>query len=331
MTLTTNSNSFCEEVQQLFPNFRRSLDDEPSETWTVEETFQWALIQSMQATHAKYRALEQDLQTHVEQGIQSLLQLQQEHQQPQHAPQQPPVSNASSSSSLSSKLQSHGENQNSNKDPEHVAIGKDNDEASLDTKKNQTKNNNNIAIGRVQKTAITNATNTAKSKAQKATFTLRIHALEGEHTNKIFEVVIDPVTEAFMGRSRGKKFKDGKGVSLYKDLEVSTTHGKFAVVDGEPCFIDLGSSNGTQIVLYNNNKDPNKEANNNNNSNKFDPKHDNDEEEEDDDDDDDDDDYDNEEEGGKEELYMLPADEPFPLKTGTHLICGQSRLEITVL
>ena len=123
-----------------------------------------------------------------------------------------------------------------------------------------------------------------------SSFTLQIDILEGEHVGKHFELSITKTKEAYLGRSRGKKFKDGKGISLYKDLEVSTTHGKFVMVDQQPCFVDTGSSNGTRVQTHNDDTNDHEMMD-----------------------------------------YELPADEPFPLVSGTHLVCGQSRLQVTVV
>eukprot|EP01039_Chlorochromonas_danica_P000085 gene84-92_t len=49
-----------------------------------------------------------------------------------------------------------------------------------------------------------------------------------------------------MGRSTGKLFKE-KGVSLYKDKEISTTHAKIELRNGQAFVIDMRSTNGSQL------------------------------------------------------------------------------------
>lgn len=49
-----------------------------------------------------------------------------------------------------------------------------------------------------------------------------------------------------MGRSTGKAFKE-KGVSLYKDKEISTTHAKIELRNGQAFLIDADSTNGTLL------------------------------------------------------------------------------------
>lgn len=49
-----------------------------------------------------------------------------------------------------------------------------------------------------------------------------------------------------MGRSTGRLFRE-KGVSLYKDKEISTTHAKIAMRNGQVFLVDAASTNGTQL------------------------------------------------------------------------------------
>jgi len=50
----------------------------------------------------------------------------------------------------------------------------------------------------------------------------------------------------WIGRSSGRKFKD-HGVSLSKDSEVSTSHGKIEAINGQVFYTDTGSTNGSII------------------------------------------------------------------------------------
>jgi len=49
-----------------------------------------------------------------------------------------------------------------------------------------------------------------------------------------------------IGRSTGKAFKE-KGVSLYKDKEISTSHAKVDIRNGQAFIVDTKSTNGTTI------------------------------------------------------------------------------------
>jgi hypothetical protein len=52
-----------------------------------------------------------------------------------------------------------------------------------------------------------------------------------------------------IGRSTGRLFKE-KGVSLYKDKEISTTHARIEIRNGQAFFVDNKSTNGSQLNGY---------------------------------------------------------------------------------
>jgi hypothetical protein len=76
-----------------------------------------------------------------------------------------------------------------------------------------------------------------------------LKCMGGQHIGQKFR--LEPNTEngedVFkIGRSSGKQFKE-KGVSLYKDKEISTTHAKIELKNGQVFLIDARSTNGTQL------------------------------------------------------------------------------------
>ncbi len=75
-----------------------------------------------------------------------------------------------------------------------------------------------------------------------------LKCIAGSHIGQRFRLEsTSAVGEEFkIGRSTGKQFKE-KGVSLYKDKEISTTHAKIEIRNGQPFLVDMRSTNGTQL------------------------------------------------------------------------------------
>lgn len=89
--------------------------------------------------------------------------------------------------------------------------------------------------------------NQSSASAQKLCVTLK--CIGGPHLGQKFrlEPTTDTGEDVFkMGRSSGRHFKE-KGVSLYKDKEISTTHAKIETRNGQIFLIDVRSTNGTQL------------------------------------------------------------------------------------
>ena len=88
-----------------------------------------------------------------------------------------------------------------------------------------------------------------KSSSEVKKICIVLKCIGGPHLGQKFrlEPQTDDGEDLFkMGRSTGKHFKE-KGVSLYKDKEISTTHAKIEIRNGQLFLLDMDSTNGTQL------------------------------------------------------------------------------------
>ena len=89
----------------------------------------------------------------------------------------------------------------------------------------------------------------SSSRSDPSAGSVEVQVTEGSHAGSKFFLRPRPGAPCLVGRSKGKKFIKN-GISLNKDQEVSTTHGKFLVEVEENgdlafYFVDVGSTNGT--------------------------------------------------------------------------------------
>lgn len=76
--------------------------------------------------------------------------------------------------------------------------------------------------------------------------TINIEIIGGHYSGNTYALVPKNRNPCWVGRSQGKKFKE-RGISLSKDLEISTSHGKFEIIGGSFYYTDAGSTNGSKV------------------------------------------------------------------------------------
>lgn len=76
--------------------------------------------------------------------------------------------------------------------------------------------------------------------------TVHVDIVAGPYKGKKYTLKVTPRAPRLVGRSQSKNFRE-KGISLSKDLEVSTSHGKFVLMKDKLYFVDTESTNGSLV------------------------------------------------------------------------------------
>lgn len=150
-----------------------------------------------------------------------------------------------------------------NADPQRVVEGEENDQHHLKPAAVAS----NVAITTAASSSSISQATKPKSTTS-TTNTLQITILSGPHSSQMYKLQPKLSQPCLIGRSKGKKFLRN-GISLSKDQEVSTTHGKISIEqvvvtddnnDGDDndgvggggvqykfYYTDVGSTNGTTV------------------------------------------------------------------------------------
>uniref|UniRef100_A0A7S4JX86 FHA domain-containing protein n=1 Tax=Odontella aurita TaxID=265563 RepID=A0A7S4JX86_9STRA len=195
------------------------LFDEPTTDWTVEQLLEWCLLRSHAQTDEKRDELINALHKQLEEGKAELWEA---HDQ------------AAATSIV-------GNDTVGNDGDSSIPITSN--QASLSPESTAAENSQR-SRGTVGSTNCVQKPSVAATKKKGSVKTIHVSVIGGPYEGKTFNLKPRPRSPCYVGRSAGKKFRE-RGMSLQKDSEVSTTHGKFEVKSGKAFFVDTGSTNGT--------------------------------------------------------------------------------------
>lgn len=227
-------------------SFSNPLEAEPTDDWTVEQVLQWFHQKSQltisQKTNDLVDALEEQY-INAEREIWELHRLAQE--QDGESDEVAAGGNEHGDTCRSSEHQSpmmDEENvspKNHMEDNYHVEPIKVSSEETSDT--------NQAMPEQTEQTLSKGKSNATASVSCRG---VHIDILTGPHEGATYFLKPRKNRPCEIGRSKGKKFRE-RGISLHKDSEVSTSHGKFELrgggvtSGGKMCYTDTGSTNGT--------------------------------------------------------------------------------------
>mmetsp|Transcript_9237 Transcript_9237/g.13823 ORF Transcript_9237/g.13823 Transcript_9237/m.13823 type:complete len:259 (+) Transcript_9237:97-873(+) len=220
------------------PSFRHSVHDEPTDDWTMEELLQWCHLQSQKTVSQKSDQLIdvlQQLYDNAERDIWDMHKMAVDVDAEENKEEEVPPSNI---------VQSQMELQNDENVPSNSG-----------TNQNVS---NEVDVVKSKQTVSDSTSTTAKtaakqpSRSKRKQNNLHVEILTGPHEGSTY--LLKPRTNrpCEIGRSKGKKFRE-RGISVFKDSEVSTSHGKFETKPGvghagKIYFVDTGSTNGTSFM-----------------------------------------------------------------------------------
>lgn len=207
-------------------DFPYTVNDEPSETWTVEQVMHWWLLRAQSEVQANFDSTEDKLRRELEAGKASLWE---DHEK------------------VSEQL--HNENSNPNEYEHQASPMEISKPVSTQSQQQQQPPPSPSLAVKGQSTGQKPSRRRKEEQEEEqplASDTIRIDVTQGEYEGMFYLLKPNSRLHAWVGRSQGKKFRE-KGISLPKDLEVSTTHGKFEYRRGKFVYLDDGSTNGSLV------------------------------------------------------------------------------------
>mmetsp|Transcript_25323 Transcript_25323/g.39294 ORF Transcript_25323/g.39294 Transcript_25323/m.39294 type:complete len:276 (-) Transcript_25323:179-1006(-) len=197
----------------------------PNDTWTIEQLLHWSLDQYHSAAISRTNSHLEALKAQCENECEDVMTLHE----------------------LAVGMRERGELNNNDNEGEQV---ESREEENADPQQQQLVEGDYNSSNHLKPTstsaAATNSTNTTskpKSTTITNTSTLTITILTGPHESQTYKLQPKHTQPCLIGRSKGKKFLRN-GISLSKDQEVSTTHGKFSIEQQEQVDNDSSSNSG---------------------------------------------------------------------------------------